>query len=993
VTIVIVLVLIAVFLGLVGFITDFLWFRELSYTSVFWKKLVTQLEIGVPLFIVLTVVAYFYLLLLKKGYMKRISTAGTSVRPRILNWIALGLSALAALAIAGISVSSLWFEALKFMNSTEFAIKDPIFNLDVGFYVFKLQFITQVNQLVISIIIALAVLTAIYYFVLISLCKPKVFETRPGAAGEEEEQDAYSKNFGNDPYSSDVMGKVLEGFMKAMGMDPAAAKPQGARGKMGDSNFKELLNIAAKQLVVLGVLFFIMLGVSFFLRQYDLLYSRNGVLFGAGFTDINVTLWMYRILMVMSLVAAVFFAIGVRSRRYRTVLTVPVIMIIIGILGSGVGAVVQNLVVSPDALNKEGQYLANNIRFTQSAYDLQSVQTKPFSSSNTLTAEDIQNNGDTLSNIRINDYLPVKQFYNNTQTMRQYYSFNDVDVDRYMVNGEYTQTYLSAREVDETKIDQQWINKYLKYTHGYGITLSRVDRVTTSGQPDIMIKDIPPLSDVDEIKITQPEIYFGELTNNYILVKTDELEYDYPSGTENALTTYGGKAGISLNLFNRSLFAIREQSLKLLVSTNVNSSSRIVINRNIAQRVREIMPYLAYDDNPYIVTVDGKLYWIIDAYTTSSKYPYSEPFTAAGTVNYIRNSVKVVVDAYNGDTDYYLVDDKDPVANTFMNIYPKLFHPFEEMPDGIREHIRYPGLLLEIQANVYRRYHVGETNVPVFYQSEDLWDIAKEVSGENSAPEAMSSQYYIMKLPGESDVEFINSIPFTPRDKVVLTGLLVARSDGEHYGELILYQMPKTKTVWGPEQIEALISQDQTISQDFSLWRNSDSTNYTRGNMFVIPIEEALIYVEPIYLAAVNSSIPEVRRVIVYYDEKLAYESTLGEALESLFGTGASGAVSGGSASGTPGGTSSRGGADAGSLSQADLILRANEAYENAVDAQKDGDWAAYGRELANLERYLKQLLPEQETEGLDAVLDELSAEAETVLEELAGKTAEPVES
>ncbi|MDR1136547.1 MAG: UPF0182 family protein [Clostridiales Family XIII bacterium] len=956
--VVIVAILAACFGGLVKFITDYLWFDELGYTSVFLKKLFTQLQIGVPLFLILTALGYFYLKLLKKGYHKKISAAAPSLKPGLVNWITLGMSAAGAGVITFLAVTTLWFELLKFTNSTDFNIADPIFSQDVSFYVFKLQFITQLNQILISIVIVFAVLTVLYYFLLLSLCRPKIFEAvRPGEDEdeyEEEQQQPYGGAFGS---FGDVFEKVGEAINRQMGVGGGSSGSRSQfRGKkpVNDVKIKELVNIASNQIIILGVIFFIMVGVNFFLRQFDLLYSQTGVLFGAGFTDINITLWMYRVLIVLSFVAAIFFVIGVKGKKYKTVLSIPVLMVVVGALGTGAGLLVQNLVVSPDEITKETAYLEYNIQFTQNAYDLQNVDTMSFPADNNLTAEDLVNNTDTLANIRINDYSPAKQFYNSTQTIRPYYLFNDVDVDRYTINGEYTQTFLSAREVDETLINQEWINKYLKYTHGYGITLSRVDKVTNSGQPDMMIQDIPPKSQVSEIEITRPEIYFGELTNNYILVKTDEQEYDYPTGEENAWTFYEGNAGIRLNLFNRSLFAIREQSMKLLVSTNINSDSRIIINRNITQRVREIMPYIAYDDNPYIVTVDGKLYWIIDAYTTSTKYPYSEPLgiEAGNTINYIRNSVKVVIDAYNGDTSYYLVDDQDPVANTFMSIYPKLFKPFGDMPEELRAHIRYPAQMLNIQAEVYKRYHVN--NVKVFYQGEDLWDISQEFVGVGE-PVNMTAQYYIMKLPGEDDVEFINSIPYTPRNKKNMTGLLVARNDGEHYGELILYQLPKSKVVYGPMQIEAQIDQNDTIAKEFSLWKNSGST-YTRGNMFIIPIEDSLVYVEPVYLAAANSSLPEVRRVIVAYGDRIAYESTLSGALNSLFGTDYL-ETGGEQTEGTSGGS---GGEALGTMTADELAQRAREAYENALSASQNGDWATYGRELKQLERYLNELAPQE---------------------------------
>jgi len=692
-----------------------------------------------------------------------------------------------------------------------------------------------------------------------------------------------------------------------------------------------------------------MVGSNFFLRQYELLYSHTGVLYGAGFTDINITLWVYRAMIVLSVCAAIGFTIGIKRKKFKMVFAVPIIMIILGALGTGAALLVQNLVVSPDEINKESQYLQNNITFTQYAYDLQSVTVKNFPATNDLTKQDISNNMGTIQNIRINDFDPAKKFYNQTQSIRLYYLFNDVDVDRYMINGEYTQTFLSAREIDETRTRQEWINKHLKYTHGYGITLSRVDKVTASGQPDMLIDSIPPVSDVKEIAITRPEIYFGELTDDYILTNTDEQEFDYPSGESNIYATYEGNAGIKLNVFNRAMFAIREQSLKLLVSTNIDSNSKIIINRNIMGRVQKIMPFLQYDSDPYIVTADGKLYWIIDAYTTSSYYPYSEPFAPeTSKMNYIRNSVKVVVDAYNGETYYYLVDDNDPIANTYAKIYPKLFKSFEQMPESLKAHIRYPNVMFNIQANVYKRYHMSD--VKVFYQGEDLWEISSEIYGTQEVP--MTPNYYIMKLPGEADVEFISSIPYTPSGKRNMTGLLMARNDGANYGELILYQLPKDKIIYGPMQIESQIDQTPEISKEFSLWNSAGST-YIRGNMFVIPIEDSLVYVEPVYLEAANTgSLPEVKRVIVAYGDRIAYEPTLGAALNSLFGTGTG-------ATDTP--DENMQPDETGTLDVEELIRLANEAFENATAAQKNGEWSSYGQYLNQLKSYLEQLMPQED--------------------------------
>jgi len=941
-------VLISLFLALIGFLTDLLWFKELGYLSVFFKQLLTQIEIGIPLFVILTVITFVFLKMLKRGYYKKVESAEI-VNEKRLTQITFLISVLFAGVVSFLTAKALWFEALKFMNSTDFNIADPLFNLDISFYVFKLQFVDMLNTLVIGVVIGYVILTVIYYSILLSMRTPRIFETVGGEDFNDEERFTGGENIppgggrGNFDFSGmGGLGDLFENMskqFKGAGNIRSRRKP---RKQFDDQNFNQLLHIAARELIVLGIIFFVMLAIHFVLKQFDLLYSPLGVVYGAGFTDINITLWMYRILIALSLVSAVTFVIGVLNKKIRTIFLLPVIMIIVGAAGMGAANLVQGLIVSPDEINKESQYLERNIQYTQFAYGLDEVDIKAFPANNTLTKEDIANNQETISNIRINDYEPAKKFYNQTQAIRLYYTFNDVDVDRYIVNGEYTQTFLSAREIDESLISETWLNQHIKYTHGYGITLSRVDKVTASGQPDMLIDNIPPVSDVEEIKITRPEIYFGEMTNNYILVGTDEEEFDYPSGDTNVYSMYEGDAGIKLGLINKAMFAIREGSLKLLVSTNINSDSRIVINRNIMKRVQTIMPYLSYDTDPYIVTIDGKLYWIIDAYTTSSYYPYSEPYAANTRINYIRNSVKVVIDAYNGTTTYYLVDDQDPIANTFMSIYPALFKPFNEMPDSVRAHIRYPNAMLDIQANVYKRYHMS--NVKVFYQGEDLWDIGKEILGTTET--VMEPNYYIMRLPGEEKAEFVNTIAYTPKDKKNMMSLLVARNDGDYYGKLVLYQFPKDKLIYGPMQIEAQIDQNTEISKEFSLW-NSSGSSYIRGNLFIVPIEQSLIYVEPVYLEATNSSLPEVKRVIVAYGDRIAYEETLDEALESLFGATGDGDTDGGTTDGD--GTSV-------DLTQAQLIMRAAEAYNKALEAQKEGRWADYGTYMQDLQKYLELL-------------------------------------
>ena len=946
-TVILVIVIIAaLFLGLVGFIADFMWFKEMGYIAVFFKQLVTQLTVGVPTFIVVTGLVMLYLHHLRKSYFSKIaSSEATDMKKlkRTTNILAVVFGAIATC----MTVVQLWFEILKFANSSDFDIKDPLFKLDVSFYLFKLDFLSQLNEIMIGVIVGFVLLTVIYYIILMTVRTPDVFKEevppQAEATADEERYTGNSNPFGGgsqNGHAKDPFTKFAEAFTGKK----FEAKPVRPKKQFDDSNFKQLMQIASGKISILGFIFFAMLGINFFLRQFDLLHTHTGAVYGAGFTDVNVTLWMYRILCVLAVLSAILFIVNMKRKKYKSLFTIPVIMIVVGLVGNGAAYLVQNFVVSPDEINKESKYLERNIEYTQYAYQLDDVDVKSFAADNTLTSKDITANSETINNIRINDFGPAKQFYNQTQSIRQYYTFNDVDVDRYMINGKYTQTFLTAREIDETKIDDSWLNRHLKYTHGYGATLSRVDKVTSSGQPDVLIGNIPPVSEVSEITIDRPEIYFGELSNEYIVVNTDEPEFDYPDGSSNQYTKYEGTAGIKMNLFNRLVFTVREGSLKLLVSSNIDSNSKIIINRNVVKRVQKIMPYLSYENDPYLVTVDGKLYWMMDAYTESSNYPYSEPISGE-TTNYIRNSVKVVVDAYNGDVNFYIVDENDPIAETYQKIYPTLFKNFDEMPEGLKSHIRYPNYLFAIQASVYAKYHMEDVNV--FYQKEDLWDIAYEIYGTEKTQ--MEPNYYIAKLPGEEKAEFYNSIPFTPRSKQNMTALMVARNDGEDYGSLVLYQFPKSRTIYGPEQIEAQIDQNTEISKEFSLWKSS-GTSYRRGNMFVVPINSSILYVEPVYLEATNSSIPEVKRIIVAYDDKIAYEETLAECLVTLFGDDAEKGV------GTSDGSAQTGTAGDEKLTTRELAALAAAAYENAQKAMQQGDWSKYGKYLDELEGYLNEL-------------------------------------
>lgn len=919
----VIVVILVLLIGCAGFLTNWMWFDSLGYEKVFWTKFLSQLEIGVPVFLAAMLLVRIYLKSLKKHYFIEVESHEIPDEKR-LNKISWGMSVVFGLLVGLTAGASTWMDFRQFANATSFGLKDPLFHLDISFYVFKLAFLTKANNIVLGIVVGVVIITLLYYGILITVRTPDMFEWEP-----------------EEPEGPETSGENAIPFTRKYRKKPSEKRTL----DLNNDNMIQLLHIASGKLTLLGIVFYLMVAMDFLMRQFDLLHVHTGAVYGAGFTDVNVKLWVYRLIMVLSVVGAVTLCHHMHRKEPKKLVRIPIAIVAVGLLGGVVSFAVQNLLVSPDEINKESKYLERNISYTRHAYGLDNIKVEEFPAEQNLNRQAIRDNSQTITNIRINDYEPVQDFYNQTQSIRQYYDFNDVDIDRYNIDGEQTQTYLAAREINESKISSTWINRHLKYTHGYGAAVSRVDAVTASGQPDIIVKNIPPESEAKDIDITRPEIYFGELTNDYVIVNTDEQEFDYPNGNENSYSTYKGKAGIKLNLLNRILFSVREGSMKLLVSSNVNSDSRIIINRNIKDRVEKLMPYLSYEKDPYMTVVNGKLYWIVDAYTTSSYYPYSEPYSGeVGSTNYIRNSVKVVVDAYNGDTTFYVVDQDDPVARTYQKIYPTLFKDVKEMPEGIRKHIRYPNSLLKIQAGVYTKYHMDQ--VKVFYQDEDLWDIAHQIYGTEE--KEMDPSYFIFELPDEKKAEFINMIPFTPKSKQNMTAIMMARNDGNRYGQLLVYKFPKNKTVYGPMQIEAQIDQNTEISKEFSLW-NSSGSKYRRGDLFVIPINNSIMYVEPVYLEASNQAIPEMKRVIVAYGDKIAYESTLEDALADLFGEDENGGQSQSASA-----SSSKN--NSGKSNTKELIQKANEAYENAVNAQKSGNWKKYGDYLDELEKYLNQL-------------------------------------
>jgi len=547
---------------------------------------------------------------------------------------------------------------------------------------------------------------------------------------------------------------------------------------------------------------------------------------------------------------------------------------VIYFVGSLYPKILQTFVVNPNELIKETPFIEHTISGSLLAYGLNNTESKKLTGAESLNAKSIRANSLTIENIRLWDQEPLLDTLGQLQEIRTYYQFNSVDHDRYTIDGKYRQTLLSPRELKSENLpNRTWINEHLTFTHGYGVSLSPVNKITPQGLPVLLIKDIPPRSSVD-LKVGQPEIYFGELSNDHVFVNTGTKEFDYPEGEKNVYKNYEGSGGFPVDsLINKALLAARFKTLKILFSQDINNESRVLMYRNITERVLKVAPFLRLDSDPYLVVTEGKMKWIYDAYTVSDRFPYSQTIPRFG--NYVRNSVKVVIDAYDGSMDFFISDPNDTIIQTWKNVFPELFKGLNEMSEDLRKHIRYPSDLFTIQAFIYATYHMKAPQV--FYNKEDLWEIP-EIDNKMMEP-----YYTIMKLPGNKAEEYILMLPFTPSGKSNLSAWMVAQSDGENYGKLIAYTFPKQKLIYGPNQIVARINQDAEVSRQISLWDQRGS-KVIQGTMLVIPIEESLIYVRPLYLRADAGKIPELKRVIVGYEDTIAMERTLEEALAKIFG-------------------------------------------------------------------------------------------------------------
>ena len=876
---------------LIRLLAEWPWFGALGYERVFGTRLLASMLLGIVTGGSAFVFLYGNLRFAQRGVVpnpvvmqmnaQTPALDVTRLVRRLALPVALGLALLFALGVA-----AAWMPVLQFLHQTPFGVTDPVFGRDLAYYVFTLPVVTGV----------LGILTTLGVMALL------------GCGG------LYV-----------LRGDVVL-YRKSLTIEPSAR-----------------VHLA----LLLAFLFVLTALRVYFVRLPGTLYSSTGPLVGASYADLHGTLFGLRLAGLAALAGAVLVLVGARSKQLgRNALLAIAIYFGVSLLAVfAYPAIVQKLVVAPNELVKETPQLRRHIDATRRAWGLDSVLVRDLSGEARLTGRDIQANRPTIDNVRLWDRDPLLQTFGQLQEIRTYYDFVSVDDDRYVVDGRYRQVMLSPRELNSASLPTRtFINERLTFTHGMGLTLGPVNEVTEEGLPVLFIKDLPPASSVS-LAVTRPEIYFGELTDNWVFANTGQQEFDYPSGDENIFGAYKGNGGVVVGgLLRRLVLAAYFRSLKVLLSSDITSASRAMYIRDIRERAHTALPFLRFDADPYMV-IDGggRLRWILDAYTATTRYPYSQPLSNG--INYMRNSVKVVIDAYDGSVTAYQADAADPLVRTLAKIFPGIFHPLDSMPADLRAHLRYPEDLFHLQSELYGTYHMAEPDI--FYHREDQWQ--KPVL--SIAPERPDPflRHMVMRLPEEKQAEFILMVPFTPRGKDNLASWMVARNDGAHYGELVVYRFPKQSLVFGPTQIVNRINQDTEIARQLALWDQGGS-QVIRGNLLVIPIEESLIYVMPLYLRAQGGRIPELKRVVVAYQNRVVMEETLDAGLTQLFG-------GAGAATREPAGAAGAATtAPAMNARAADLARRANESLRRAVEAQRAGDWARYGQELRQLEDVLRQL-------------------------------------
>ena len=893
-TVILILALCIIFLNnIVNFVINIEWFKEVGYLSVYFTKIIAMFKLIVPLFIISFIGIWLYYKSLRISIIKyRKVVEVNSNKDKFERKIVLIVDLIASFVVSYIFAATYWYRTLQFTNSVPFNIKDPLLNLDVSFYVFRLPLIRSLYNAFLSLVIFLCLITLFTYFLL------------------------------------NIKDRFILRSLKK--------RP----GKIDILN-SDITRFAGKQLAVLAALIMIFISVGYVLKCIGLVYSENGVAFGASYTDVHVSLLFYKIIAVASIIAAIVIFISIIKSRFKYIVISIAVIAILVVVKSISYFVVQNFIVKSNQKTLEQPYIKYDIDYTRKAYNIDNMATTSFQVKNDLTSADIKNNMDTIDNIRVNSFDPTLEFYNQVQIIRYYYQFNNIDVDRYYINGKFNQVFIGAREINSKAIDPNtWQNRHLVYTHGYGIVMNKVNSVTSEGQPNFVVKDMPPQNSTD-IKLANPRIYFGEKTDDYAVVNTKLDEFDYPKGSDNATNNYNGTAGIKLGIINRILFAINQKDINFLLSRDITKESKILINRNIKDRVNKIAPFLNYESDPYIIMSGGKLYWILDGYTFSNEYPFSQPQNG---LNYIRNSVKVVMNAENGNVNFYIMDKNDPIIKSYAKIFPGLFKDVSELSQDIVKHFKYPKDLFNIQCSILGKYHV--TDPGVFYSGEDLWEVAsnqKEVSGEKSLIE---SPYVVMRPAGASKEEMILLQYFNMRDKDNMVALFGARMDGDNYGKLILYKFPPEKTIYSPYLFKQKLNQDTTISQQLSLWNKNGST-VQFGDTMIVPIKNSLLYVEPMYLRANGKdSIPEMKRVIVSYGDKILLAQSIDDALNQIFNynqDSSNESIDNSQKQTTPSVNS-------------DQMKRAKTLYDNAISAQKNGDWAKYGEDIEELGKIIDSL-------------------------------------
>jgi len=726
---------------------------------------------------------------------------------------------------------------------------------------------------------------------------------------------------------------------------------------------RSYLTIPWRGLSITFAFLLLILAMRVYLSRFDLLFEDHTVFGGVTYTDAHITLaglLVVCIALVAGAIAAAANALTVARGRWLLAAILPAILCFAGVRVAGWW--MSSFIVKPNELVRERPYIANNILMTRQAYGLDRFSQREFPAETTVEAADVANNQATLQNIRLWDWQALQDTLRQIQEIRTYYDFPDIDIDRYQIAGNLRQVMLAARELNVEKLPESsrnWINDKLIYTHGYGVTMNPVNGFTPEGLPTLYLSNMPVQSTVPGLNVTRPEIYFGELTNTDVYVKTRQQEFNYPQGQTNNLTSYQGDGGIVVGgLLRRIVLAFDRGDLgKLPFSDDVNAQSRLLMRRNLRERVSTLAPFLTYDQDPYIVVgEDGRLSWVMDAFTTSDQYPYSTHYQLGeDSINYMRNSVKVVIDAYDGSTTFYVFDEQDPILAAYRRIFPSLFKAGAAMPPGLRKHMRYPELLLKLQGQVYGLYHM--TDPEVFYNREDLWTVASEVGmseGGGQVTQPMQPNYVLMKLPDETGMEFVEILPFTPANRNNLIGWIGGRSDGAHYGTSVVYNFPKNKLVDGPLQIEARIDQNAQLSGQLTLW-NQQGSHVRRGTLLVIPTGRALLYAEPIYLQAERSPMPELRLVVLALQDRLAYGSTFESALAALFGGGSSSLTAAEpQKTATPASSTT-----ASSAAAADLNPTIAEAAKDLADYQRltaEGKLGEAGQKLEDLKRALDRL-------------------------------------